>query len=140
MASKKEKLKSKKKAGNEYRKNMAYSLRKIGSDYVETHMPAIHSVGVATGTVIQSFRRDVLRDRSRLKIGLKAQSTAFKSYMGDTFANMKADLKSGRLYNDERFDSGDTTLGGLMNSYLDDDSGGAEDPAAYAEYRTAGGN
>lgn len=137
MASKKEKLKSKKKAGNEYRKNMAYSLRKIGSDYVETHMPAIHSVGVATGTVIQSFRRDVLRDRSRLKIGLKAQSTAFKSYMGDTFANMKADLKSGRLYNDERFDSGDTTLGGLMNSYLDDDSGGAEDPAAYASQLAA---
>ena len=137
MASKKEKLKSKKKAGNEYRKNMAYSLRKIGSDYVETHMPAIHSVGVATGTVIQSFRRDVLRDRSRLKIGLKAQSTAFKSYMGDTFANMKADLKSGKLYNDERFDSGDTTLGGLMNSYLDDDSGGAEDPAAYASQLAA---
>ena len=114
----------------QYVKNVIKSSGKITKNIVRTQMPVLSDTVASSADVTREFRRIVTTGKTTFKTGNRLQDTIFKP-VKELISNAKEDLRSGKLYNEEREMQAMSGMGGLMDSMFDDDGSNGVDTSAF---------
>ena len=105
-----------------YSKNLGKSAKKMGINILRSQMPTMVDTTVNSADTIKEFRKVVISGKNSVKVGTRLQNTIFRPIQ-EIIQNAKSDLKSGKIYNDDRELESFSGMGDLMDEMIPEDEG-----------------